>query len=195
MESSVHLPAPTSLDILGERLDAHAAGLAELQALVPPTATDLAAALAEYAELVPASEAATLDAYERDFDGLTFRAAYVRNILYNTEDDVAAAEDSLADVGLVLVSTCSPDVLWPVVGPTVFGPRRRVSPDRTRRCLPAIVTSPAPYSPAGMRPSKPPYSRGWSSVCTARWLCLRSVGTPLGIAQLTSTPSCSSRKS
>ncbi|OUD86338.1 hypothetical protein CMMCAS04_15165 [Clavibacter michiganensis subsp. michiganensis] len=58
-----------------------------------------------------------------------------------------------------------------------------------------MVTSPPPYSPAGIVPSKDPYSSGWSSVCTARWFVPCSVGTPLGRAQLTSTPSCSSRKS
>ena len=34
-----------------------------------------------------------------------------------------------------------------------------------------------------MSPSKLPYSSGWSSVCTARWLTLGSVGTPFGTAQ------------
>ncbi len=33
--------------------------------------------------------------------------------------------------------------------------------------LSQMSESPAPYSPSGMRPSKLPYSMGWSSVCTA----------------------------
>ncbi len=58
-----------------------------------------------------------------------------------------------------------------------------------------ICTRPAPYSPRGISPSKLAYSSGWSSVRTARWLRPGSVGSPLGSAQLTSTPSRSSRKS
>ena len=58
-----------------------------------------------------------------------------------------------------------------------------------------IVTSPPPYSPFGIVPSNVPYSSGWSSVWTARWFFFGSVGTPLGSAQETSTPSRSSRKS
>ena len=58
-----------------------------------------------------------------------------------------------------------------------------------------IVIDPAPYSPAGIVPSKVAYSMGWSSVCTARWLTPASSGTPFGTAQLFSTPSRSSRRS
>ena len=65
------------------------------------------------------------------------------------------------------------------------------------RYVPAsqMRTWPPPYSPAGMLPSNEPYSSGWSSVWTARWLTFGSVGGAFGTAQLTSTPSCSRRKS
>ena len=57
------------------------------------------------------------------------------------------------------------------------------------------ITSPPPYSPAGITPSKSRYSIGWSST----WIALRrafgsSVG-PRGTAQLASTPSISNRRS
>ena len=58
-----------------------------------------------------------------------------------------------------------------------------------------MVTSPPPYSPLGIVPSKVPYSRGWSSVCTARRFTSVSSGGPLGTAQETSTPWFSRRKS
>ncbi len=58
-----------------------------------------------------------------------------------------------------------------------------------------MVIEPAPYSPAGIVPSKAAYSIGWSSVCTARWLTPDVSGTPFGTAQLFSTPSFSSRRS
>ena len=58
-----------------------------------------------------------------------------------------------------------------------------------------MVTVPPPYSSFGMVPSNVPYSSGWSSVITARWLRPVSVGTPFGSAHDTSTPSCSRRKS
>src|SRR6266699_4763210 len=58
-----------------------------------------------------------------------------------------------------------------------------------------IVTWPAPYSPWPMLPSNVPYSSGWSSTWTARWLRFGSSGTPLGTAHETSTPSRSRRKS
>ena len=58
-----------------------------------------------------------------------------------------------------------------------------------------MLTWPPPYSPFGMEPAKVAYSSGWSSVWTASRLSPVSVGGPFGTAQLTSTPSCSSRKS
>ena len=58
-----------------------------------------------------------------------------------------------------------------------------------------MVTAPPPYSPRGIWPWKVAYSSGWSSVCTARWFCAGSSGTPFGSAQETSTPPRSSRKS
>ena len=58
-----------------------------------------------------------------------------------------------------------------------------------------MLTCPAPYSPFGMVPSNVAYSIGWSSVGTARWLRLGSVGGPFGTAHETSTPSRSSRTS
>src|SRR3984885_2779901 len=58
-----------------------------------------------------------------------------------------------------------------------------------------MVTAPPPYSPRGIWPWKVAYSSGWSSVCTARWFCAGSSGTPFGSAQETSPPPRSSRKS
>jgi hypothetical protein len=57
------------------------------------------------------------------------------------------------------------------------------------------ITSPPPYWPLGMMPSKSKYSMGWSSTWTASCLTLGSSVGPLGTAQLTNTPSTSSRKS
>ena len=57
------------------------------------------------------------------------------------------------------------------------------------------ITSPPPYSPLGMIPSKSKYSMGWSSTCTASCLPFGSSVGPLGTAQLASTPPTSSRKS
>src|SRR4051794_2199373 len=56
-------------------------------------------------------------------------------------------------------------------------------------------TSPPPYSPAAMVPSKAAYSSGWSSVGTASRLGPVVVGGPLGTAQLLRTPSRSRRRS
>ncbi len=57
------------------------------------------------------------------------------------------------------------------------------------------MTSPPPYSFAGMTPSKSRYSIGWSSTWTAiRRAAGSSVG-PRGTAQLTRTPSISNRRS
>src|SRR5690606_32257709 len=75
---------------------------------------------------------------------------------------------------------------------------------RSRALLPLIgahvpashsITVPPPYSPLGMAPSNSAYSRGWSSVRTARRLMSGSGEGPLVTAQLLSTPSISSRKS
>ena len=57
------------------------------------------------------------------------------------------------------------------------------------------ITSPPPYSPRGMTPSKSKYSSGWSSTWTASWRAFGSSVGPFGTAQLTSTPSISRRKS
>ena len=57
------------------------------------------------------------------------------------------------------------------------------------------VIVPAPYWPAGMVPAKSRYSSGCGSVITARWLRSPTAGMPRGTAQLTSTPSRSSRRS
>src|SRR5437763_482489 len=54
---------------------------------------------------------------------------------------------------------------------------------------------PPPYSPRGMSPSNSRYSRGWSSVWTARLLRFGSSGIPRGTAHDSSTPSCSRRRS
>src|SRR5215218_2346141 len=58
-----------------------------------------------------------------------------------------------------------------------------------------MVTDPPPYSPAAIVPANEAYSSGWSSVGTARRLGPRSVGGPLGTAQLFRTPSRSRRRS
>ena len=42
------------------------------------------------------------------------------------------------------------------------------------------ITSPAPYPPDGITPSKSRYSIGWSSTCTARWRTFGSSVTPFG---------------
>src|SRR5436305_849572 len=47
-----------------------------------------------------------------------------------------------------------------------------------------MIESPAPYSPSGMRPSKLPYSSGWSSVCTASRFTEGSYEGPRGTAPL-----------
>jgi hypothetical protein len=57
------------------------------------------------------------------------------------------------------------------------------------------ITSPAPYWPFGMTPSKSKYSIGWSSTWTAIRRSFGSSVGPLGTAQLARTPSISSRKS
>ena len=57
------------------------------------------------------------------------------------------------------------------------------------------ITSPPPYWPRGMTPSKSRYSIGWSSTWTASRLTAGSSVGPFGTAQLTSTPSISNRKS
>jgi hypothetical protein len=57
------------------------------------------------------------------------------------------------------------------------------------------MTSPPPYSPFGMTPSKSKYSIGWSSTCTASCRAVGSRVGPFGTAQLTSTPSTSRRRS
>ena len=57
------------------------------------------------------------------------------------------------------------------------------------------ITSPPPYSPAGMTPSKSRYSMGWSSTWMAACRTPGSSVGPFGTAQLTSTPSISSRRS
>src|SRR5688572_5532898 len=57
------------------------------------------------------------------------------------------------------------------------------------------MTSPAPYCPGGITPSKEPYSKGWSSVGTARRFSLGSSDGPFGTAHDLSTPSHSRRKS
>ena len=57
------------------------------------------------------------------------------------------------------------------------------------------ITSPAPYCFDGITPSKSKYSIGWSSTWTAIRLIDESRVRPLGTAQLTRTPSISSRKS
>src|SRR5690242_6346284 len=54
---------------------------------------------------------------------------------------------------------------------------------------------PPPYSPRGISPWNSRYSRGWSSVWTARWLRFGSGGIPRGTAHDSSTPSCSRRRS
>ena len=76
--------------------------------------------------------------------------------------------------------------------------RRRRPPRpgrRSRRGFPGpgsqTMTSPPPYSPAGMTPSKSAYSIGWSSTFTASRRTLGSSVGPFGTAQLTSTPSSS----
>jgi hypothetical protein len=57
------------------------------------------------------------------------------------------------------------------------------------------MTSPPPYPPAGMIPSKSMYSMGWSSTWKAARRAFGSSVGPLGTAQLASTPSISRRKS
>ena len=57
------------------------------------------------------------------------------------------------------------------------------------------ITSPPPYSFAGITPSKGRYSIGWSSVRIASRRAFGSSVGPFGTAQLTSTPSISRRKS
>ena len=58
-----------------------------------------------------------------------------------------------------------------------------------------MMTSPAPYSPWGITPSKSKYSIGWSSVRMARRFSSGSRVGPFGTAQLTRTPFTSSRVS
>ena len=67
---------------------------------------------------------------------------------------------------------------------------------RSRRPCPAptcpasqTMTSPPPYSPAGITPSKSKYSIGWSSTWNAARRTFGSSVGPFGTAQLTSTPS------
>ncbi len=57
------------------------------------------------------------------------------------------------------------------------------------------MTSPAPYCFAGITPSKSKYSIGWSSTWTAMRRIFGSRVGPFGTAQLTRTPSISSRTS
>jgi hypothetical protein len=57
------------------------------------------------------------------------------------------------------------------------------------------MTSPAPYSARGMRPSNAKYSSGWSSTRTARRRTRGSSDGPRGTAHETSTPLISRRTS
>ena len=57
------------------------------------------------------------------------------------------------------------------------------------------ITVPAPYCFGGIVPSKPPYDSGWSSTWIAMRFSFGSKLGPFGTAQLSSTPSSSSRKS
>src|SRR6201999_436503 len=57
------------------------------------------------------------------------------------------------------------------------------------------ITSPPPYWPDGMTPSKSRYSIGWSSTWIAACFTSESRVGPLGTAQLASTPSISNRRS
>ncbi len=76
-----------------------------------------------------------------------------------------------------------------------FSRPARASPTGSQLPVSQSITVPPPYSPLGMVPSKSPYSMGWSSTCTASRRTLGSRLGPLGTAQLTRTPSSSSRRS
>ncbi len=65
----------------------------------------------------------------------------------------------------------------------------------TQRPWSHTITSPAPYSPSGITPSKSAYSSGWSSTWTASRFSAGSVEMPFGTAQDLSTPSISRRRS
>ena len=57
------------------------------------------------------------------------------------------------------------------------------------------MTVPAPYCFGGIVPSNDAYESGWSSTWIAICIFEGSYDGPLGTAQLSSTPSSSSRKS
>ena len=61
--------------------------------------------------------------------------------------------------------------------------------------LSQIETSPAPYMPSGIVPSKPAYARSWSSTITASLLSAGLRDGPFGIAQDLRTPCISSLRS
>ena len=69
------------------------------------------------------------------------------------------------------------------------------SPYGSQVPLSQTITSPPPYSPAGMTPSKSMYSIGWSSTWMAARRTAGSRVGAFGTAQLASTPSISKRRS
>ncbi len=106
----------------------------------------------------------------------------------------AAAEVDLPGVAVLSVA------LLLVVVPLTIG-RSQGWPAWTWACLAAfppaawLITSPAPYSPSGMTPSKSSYSSGWSSVGIASRFSPGSAAGPLGMAHDFSVPPASSLKS
>ena len=102
---------------------------------------------------------------------------------------LAAADQHEAAVQLLAVQVdvelAVGDGLHRIVG--VHRLRRCPSPRRSRRRRRTRR--------AGITPSKSKYSIGWSSTCTPSRFTFGSSDGPFGIAQLTSTPSISSRKS
>src|SRR5215204_2865117 len=88
---------------------------------------------------------------------------------------------------LPCISACSSPAATAAAGSSVFcGSQVPMS---------QTMTSPPPYSPAGMTPSKSRYSMGWSSTCTALRRAAGSSVGPRGTAQLASTPFISNRRS
>ena len=99
----------------------------------------------------------------------------------------------------VRTSTNRPASLWPLRSKCSSPPAIAAAGSSVRAGTHVprshTMTSPPPYSPDGITPSKSAYSIGWSSTCTARLRVAGSRVGPLGTAQLASTPSTSRRRS
>ena len=99
----------------------------------------------------------------------------------------------------VRTSTRRPRSFWPYtsawISPAATAATGSSAPWSCQVPVSQTMTSPPPYSPLGITPSKCKYSSGWSSTWTAMRRTPGSSVGPLGTAQLASVPSISRRRS